>query len=98
MTTSAPSSYGWETASLFGKRGIVNRPIRSHVGNIVLEVGEENADSRGWHKVAHVVLSPDEARRLIADITLMLEPDAPIGPQPPEVYAAFAARQTGATS
>lgn len=82
--TAVRSSYGWDVGpSVYGPSGIIARPERSSAGNVVLHVGE-TIDAGGWHKVAHVVLSPDETRRLISDLTRMLEPDAPVGPQPPE--------------
>ncbi len=84
-TTETPTSYGWAAGpSRFGPRGIVGRPERSHLGNVVLHVGKEVPPGKfAWTKVAHVVLEPQEARAFLADVARQLDPDAPVGPQPP---------------
>ena len=71
--TTTRQSFGWDTGpSQYGPRGIVSRPEKAHVGNVVLHVGNENTYGGGWSKVAHVVLTPDEARELAAAITALL--------------------------
>jgi hypothetical protein len=72
--TDERTSYGWDVGpSEFGPRGIISKPERSQMGNLVLRVGVENIDSttgfrrsNGWHQVAHVVLTPGEAAELLA--------------------------------
>jgi hypothetical protein len=67
------TSFGWEIGpSQFGPRGIVGKPELSGAGNLIIRAGIEN--EMGWHQVAHVVLTPDEAdafltacRDLLAD-------------------------------
>jgi hypothetical protein len=68
------SSFGREIPpSQFGPRGIIAAPERSAAGNLVLRCGNENDDGNGWHQVAHVVMTPDEARRFLAECQRTLE-------------------------
>lgn len=71
MTTQR-ATFGQEIATEYGPRGVIGKPERSTTGNIVLRVGNENIDDstgfrrvNGWSQVAHVVLTPDEARELV---------------------------------
>lgn len=84
-TVAPPTSYGWATGpSKFGPRGVIARPERSGTGNVILRAGNEvDPPGLGWTQVAHVVLEPEEARALIADMERQLDPDAPVGAQPP---------------
>jgi hypothetical protein len=78
MTTTPESSterqsFGWDVGpSEFGSRGIVARPHTSIAGNVILEVGTESPTGTGWFKVAHVVLTPDEAKELQAALGALL--------------------------
>lgn len=65
--------YGFEIErSSYGPRGAIAPPERSAAGNLVLHVGREQVTGLGWFKVAHVVLTPDEARDFTASITELM--------------------------
>lgn len=64
--TAERKNFGWDVGvTAFGARGIIARPHTSMAGNVILEVGNEN-ETGGWHKVAHVVLTPEETVEFIA--------------------------------
>lgn len=62
-------------------RSVLGRLERSPAGNVVLRVGREleHADGTpaGWEQSEHVVLTPNEAHELIADLARLLEDGSP---------------------
>jgi hypothetical protein len=52
----------------FGPRGVIGAVEQSVAGNIVLHAGRENHGCEGWTKTEHIVMEPEEARELIAEL------------------------------
>ena len=59
----------------FGPRGVLSvDPETTGVGNIVIRAGEANESGpRGWHQVAHIVLTRTEALELIEALAGLLK-------------------------
>lgn len=72
-----PRVYGLEIPSTHRpERSCIGSIETSGAGNVVLRIGRETAQhAPSWQQTEHVVLSPDEARALIADIAGRLQPD-----------------------
>jgi hypothetical protein len=52
--------------------GFVAEVDRAPAGNVILRVGKEHApNSRSWSQVAHLSLTPAEARALAADLLVV---------------------------
>ncbi|MFH9606913.1 hypothetical protein [Streptomyces sp. NPDC017448] len=48
--------------------GVIGFIAKSNTGNAVLHVGNHQTGTSGWHKVSHVVLTPAEREKLIAEL------------------------------
>lgn len=60
-----------------GSKSVLGTVEKSGAGNIVLHVGRLNTPEPGWQQTEHLVLEPDEARVLVAQLlTLLGEPSA----------------------
>lgn len=80
-----PRNYGFDvSASIYGPRGIVQHPIVTATGNIVLRAGNEHGGyyenkwvsaNMGWESTVHIVLTPEEARTLAIGILQSIELD-----------------------
>lgn len=47
---------------------LIESPELSAGGNLILRVGRENGEGRGWSKTEHIVLTPEEARSFIDEL------------------------------
>lgn len=53
-------------------RTVAPPPEQSLTGNVILRIGQQERAGEGWHQVAHLVLTPDEAREYVAAIGELL--------------------------
>lgn len=62
-------TYGTGVDRLSGTAvGVIGAVARTSTGNLVLRIGRLNDDGKGWEQTEVVVLTPAEARELIAEI------------------------------
>ena len=56
------------------ERSVIRLPERTNAGNVALRIGRELEDGSGrWQQTESVVLTPDEARALAAELVGRLE-------------------------
>lgn len=69
MTDAVPTlPYGLRCSPQAGTLGVIGAVEQSMSGNAVLRVGNTLPDQTGWEQVSHVVLTPEEREKLIADL------------------------------
>ena len=56
-----------------GDHHLIGEIETSPAGNTVLRCGATNWPNRGWTQRLHIVLTPDETRALIAELTAITE-------------------------
>jgi len=73
MMSTTSSTYGrqLEPGDWNRERSLIQSPSLSGAGNIILRVGREWESGGSWHQTEHVVLSPDEAASLTAELGVL---------------------------